>query len=113
MQGTTATKIKAIIDQGAIEYDRERKIFLCKPIMQKNGKPYNHTTHELKSHAQFGFSCSCQAWQMRLEKHQEDPINQSAPGCSHVAALYEYLKRQHNTRRESNIGQAMLTMFSE
>jgi len=111
--GSTASKIAAILAQGCIEYSKEQKVFLCKPIMQQNGKPYNVTTHEIQNHKAFGFSCSCQAWQGRLKRHMEDPIKNRAPFCSHVAAVWEYLKRQHIVRRENNVAQAMITMFVE
>lgn len=111
--GKTDDKIRRILTQGCIEYDKENKVFLCKPIMQNNGKPYNSTTYMIERHKAFGFSCDCQGWQSKFRKHEADPINMPSPYCSHVAALYEYLARQHKDRREMRIGQAMLTMFND
>lgn len=111
MQGSTAGKIKAILAQHAIEYDRENKEFICKPILQADGKPYNSTTYRLKSHKAFGFSCSCQGWTTKFNKHMADPINAAAPGCSHVAALYEFLKRQHQYVVAEKVYGGMQTIF--
>jgi len=109
--GSTENKIKAILAQGCIEWDSEKKCFICKPIMQKNGKPYNKTTHIIKNHKAFGFSCSCQWWQMKLKKHESDPINNPAPGCSHICALYEFLKRRNMNIRQEKIYGGMQTTF--
>jgi len=98
--GSTEGKIKAILEQGCIEYNKEQKVFLCKPIMQRNGKPYNFTTYTMQSNKAFGFSCDCQAWTMRYRKHMEDPVKIPLPHCSHVAALWEYIKRGHIIKRE-------------
>ncbi|VVB58112.1 Uncharacterised protein [Candidatus Anstonella stagnisolia] len=111
--GSTEGKIKAILAQGCIEYDKERKVFLCKPIMQPNGKPYNKTQYEMQRHKILGWSCSCQGWQSKHKKHLEDPIKYPSVGCSHVAALWEHIKRQHIVKRENNVTQALMTMFME
>lgn len=129
MQGTVGAKIKAILDQGCIEYaheyidtDEEHNsnrwaiytcVYICKPIKQLNGKPYNKSTYVLQNHRQFGKSCSCCGWRTMLKRHESDPLNEEAPRCAHVAALYEFLKRQHKERREENMRQAMLIMFME
>lgn len=108
--GSTEAKIRAILDQGAIEYDKENRQFICKPILQRNGTPYNKTTYTIQNHKAFGFACSCQGWVMKLKKHESDPINSKAPSCSHVAALYEYLKRRNmNIRQEKVYGGIQMT----
>jgi hypothetical protein len=107
LQGSTGSKIRAIIRQGAIEYDKANKRFICKPIDNPDGTPYNSTTYAMKNHSQFGFECDCQGWQTKFKKHNADPINAPSPICSHVAALYEYLKRKNASRRESRIESAM------
>lgn len=113
LQGSTGAKIKAILAQNAIEYVREEgnNHFICKPIKAPNGEAYNSTTYILKSHKAFGFSCSCQGWQSKLRKHMADPINMPAPGCSHVAALYEHLKRQHLSVVREKVYGGVQTIF--
>lgn len=111
LQGSTAAKISAILAQDAIEYSRERKAWICKPILQGDGRPYNSTTYEMKGHKTFSWSCSCQGWVMKLRKHEADPLHQPAPSCSHVAALWEVLKRRNMALRETRVRQAMLAVF--
>ena len=111
VKGRTADKIKAILEQKAIEYNKEEKCFLCKPILNRDGTPYNSTTHIMKSNKAFGFSCSCQGWTSKYKKHMSDPINSPSPGCSHVASLYEFLKRGHMYERQTRIRNAMEAIF--
>jgi hypothetical protein len=111
LQGTTRNKIVAIIAQDAIEYDKENKCYICKPIKQRDGKPYNSTTYRMPSHKAFGFQCDCQGWQSKFKKHMADPINNGAPGCSHVAALYEFLKRRNMSIRTEKVAVGMQMTF--
>jgi hypothetical protein len=107
-EGSVKNKIRAILEQNAIEYDKNAKLFYCKPIMQKDGKPYNSTTYELKKDKEL-FTCNCQGFKTSLRDSKTDPGK--TPHCAHVAALYEYLKRGHIARREEKVSQAMLTLF--
>ena len=111
VKGRTADKIKAILAQNAIEYNKDEKCFLCKPILNRDGTPYNFTTHAMKSNKAFGFSCSCQGWTSKYKKHMADPINMPSPGCSHVNALYEHLKRQHLHIRQEKMEGGMQMIF--
>jgi hypothetical protein len=113
LQGTVREKIAEIIAQNAIIYDQPSKSFLCRPIMRKNGKPYNKTMHCMKSHKTFSWSCSCQGWTMKLARHEADPVNQPAPVCSHVAALWEFLKRRNMSIREGKVCGGMQMTFRE
>ena len=110
-EASVRAKIRAILEQNAIEYDKEQKVFLCKPILQKDGTPYNHTTYTLKAHKEFEWTCSCQGFQTKLKEYGKDMENQPRPHCAHVAALWEYIKRGHLARREEKVGQAMLSLF--
>lgn len=103
--GSTDDKIRAILEQGCLEYipasDEERGHYLCHPIMQKNGKPYNKTTYKLKpgdKEAGGHTSCSCQGFQVRLKAWNTDPTA-PRPNCSHVAALHELWKKTHHVRQ--------------
>lgn len=93
LQGSVGDKIEAIIAQGALAYDQQEKCFYCRPIRQLNGKPYNSTTYEIHRHPAYAWSCNCQGWRTKLRKHLQDP-NAPAPGCSHIAALYESFARK-------------------
>ena len=78
-EGSVKAKIRAILEQNAIEYDKDQKAFFCKPILQPSGKPYNSTTYELRAHREYGFSCSCQAWTTRNKAHEKDLENTPVP----------------------------------
>ena len=95
MLGSTKRKIQAILLQKAIEYVRAEgnNHYICKPINNPDGSPYNSTTYEMRSHKIWGWTCNCQAFTMRMKKHMGDPINIQAPSCSHTAAMWEYIKR--------------------
>lgn len=111
--GKTDGKIKAILAQGCIEYVREieNNHFVCKPIMNPDGSPYNKHTYILKASKQFGFTCNCQGWQTKYKKHMTDPVHAHSPNCSHVASLFEFLKRQHLDIRQEKIYGGMQTTF--
>lgn len=67
-------KARKFIEHNCIEWDRENKVWLCKPI-----KTYNKTTYHIKKTKE-GFDCSCQFYV------------QTGKICSHQLALYLYLK---------------------
>lgn len=93
LQGTVGDKIEAIVQQKCIAYDHNAKIFYVKPIMQKNGKPYNSTTYEIGKHVdpEVKFSCNCQGFRMKEKKWMEGGAR---PSCSHIAALFECFARK-------------------
>ena len=111
--GKTDGKIKAILAQNCLEYVREEgnNHYACKPIKNPDGSPYNKHTYELKASKQFGFTCNCQGWQTKYKKHMADPVNSHSPNCSHVAALFEFLKRQHLHIRAEKIYGGFQTVF--
>jgi hypothetical protein len=111
--GKTDAKIRAILAQGCIEYVREEgnNHFICKPIMNQDGTPYNKTTYEIKSHKVWGWTCTCQGFQSKMKKHMEDPINNSAPSCSHTIAMWEFIKRWNINRKQEKIYGGMQMTF--
>lgn len=105
LEGSVGAKIDRLVN-GHIRYNKKTKCFEILPI-----EGYNSTTHLVKNHKAFGFSCSCQAWQGRLKKHEGKPTEEPAPSCSHVAAVYEHLARMNQERRQLKIIDAMENMF--
>jgi len=79
-------KARKFIENNCIEYDKEKKCYLCKPI-----KGYNSTTYHLIN-KNGEFECSCQFHQKTKRM------------CSHILALYLQLKIWNwNKRAEKNI----------
>ncbi len=83
--GAIRTKARKFVELGLIDYDREKKCYLCKPI-----KGYNKTTYHIfwdktklkyKESGEHGeFVCSCQYNQKTFKM------------CSHILSLYMQLK---------------------
>lgn len=81
-------KAHKLLELGCIEYDKERRLFVCKPI-----PGYNSTTYELVSlssaeqvklgDSSVSHSCSCQGY-VTKQKRGETPF------CSHLLALHYY-----------------------
>jgi len=78
--GAIRTKARKFVELGLIDYDKEKKCYICKPI-----SGYNKTTYHLiwdKSRLKYNgkgygeFECSCQYNQKTLKI------------CSHILALY-------------------------
>lgn len=76
------TKARKFVELGLIDYDKEKKCYICKPI------GYNKTTYhqiwdknrlKYKGDGYGEFECSCQ-------------YNQTNRMCSHILALYMQLK---------------------
>jgi hypothetical protein len=105
LKGTQQDKIAKYLELDKIEYSKELKAFIVHPI------PGTNTDHEVKNHKQFGFSCTCQGWNMKLKKHETNPTTEPSPSCSHVGAIYEYLKRSNIQRRQTQLTDAMGWMF--
>ena len=88
------TKARIFIKKELIEYDKEKKCYICKPI-----KGYNKTTYNLiwdKTKPKYNgegygdFECSCQ-------------FNQTTKKiCSHILALYMMLKIWNWNKRNAN-----------
>jgi hypothetical protein len=85
-------KAKKFLKNKCIEYSKEKKCYLCKPL-----KGYNTSTYELKSLPNQEFECNCQFYQ-RVVKKQE------IPGliCSHILALKLMLKIWNWERRRKS-----------
>lgn len=94
--GAIRTKARKFVELGLIEYDKEDKCYLCKPIIG-----YNKTTYRLfwdKAHLKYKgdgygeFECSCQYNQTTFKM------------CSHCLALYMQLKIWNwNRRRDKEL----------
>jgi len=85
-------KAKKFLKNECIEYDKEKKQYICKPI-----KGYNKTTYKLPFKGG-KFHCSCQYFQTKLLKGEE-------PYCSHQTALYMFLKMENWNRRSLKTGE--------
>ena len=88
-----AAKALKFVKNNCIEYDKEKKCYLCKPI-----KGYNSTTYEMRNQYDLPhkFNCTCQF-------HNKVVIKQKELCCSHVAALRMYLKIVNSEKRQSKI----------
>lgn len=76
-------KARKFIEHECLQWDPDRKCFICLPI-----PGYNSTTYSL-FHTKDSFQCDCQAF---VKKYKE-----SGHGfCSHVLALLIFLKRKEN-----------------
>lgn len=76
------SKAKRFLMEECIEYDKEKKCYLCKPI-----KGYNKTTYEMYPKAG-QFNCSCQFHNNVVMRRLDIP----GLVCSHVLALKLFLK---------------------
>jgi hypothetical protein len=106
LEGSTGEKIRRLVEEQRIEYSSEDKCFYIHPI-----EGYNTRTYTVKADKEFGHRCNCQGFVTRERKFREAPETQKPPGCSHVAAVYEYFSRMHRARRDEKVKQAVLTMF--
>ena len=81
-------KAKKFLEHSCIEYDKEEKGFVCKPI-----EGYNKTTYILKRNKEVegGFACNCQHFVMK-EKRGEDPR------CSHILALHYWFDQRNKAK---------------
>lgn len=80
-------KAKKFLENDCIEYCKEEKLYLCKPI-----RGYNKTIHKMKP-IKGGFECSCQEYQTYQRT------------CSHILALYLFLKIENwNKKKDLNVG---------
>jgi hypothetical protein len=87
-------KIDKFLEHGCIQYDRENKRYECRPL-----KGYNTRTYILERCKKFGFECSCQGFQSKLKKYNQNPFQNPEPSCSHVGALYEHFARKNRKRK--------------
>lgn len=84
---TIMSKAKKWLKNNCIRYDHELKCFFCDPI---NG--YNKSIYTIKN-SKNGFTCSCQFFQRVCV--DEKNINEGVYLCSHILALYLWLKLKH------------------
>jgi len=86
------TKAKKFLENDCIEYDKEKKCYLCKPIPE-----YNKTTYEIKWNKELKeFECNCQ-------------YNQKTKRiCSHILALYLQLKIWHSEKKNEEDNKSIL-----
>jgi len=75
-------KALRFVENECIDYDREKKCFICNPI-----PGYNSTKYEIKNNYKFssGFECNCQF-------HQKVVVDRPELMCSHCLALLLQLK---------------------
>ena len=81
LKNTQRAKIKKLIENKCIRYVGNNT-YICLPI-----KGYNKTTYIIRRSDIYecGFECNCQGFQTKVKKG-EYPI------CSHIGAVYEYIK---------------------
>jgi len=72
-------KAKIFLREGCIDYDKEKKCYICKPL-----KGYNKSTYEMRP-VNNTFDCTCQFHNKVVKKNPELM-------CSHVLALHLQLK---------------------
>ncbi len=80
-------KIKKLLEHNCIQYNKTLGHFVCKPIPK-----YNITTYNLKKEGD-KFTCNCQGYNKKVKLYGEGY-------CSHIAALYEYLKIKEESKLE-------------
>jgi hypothetical protein len=95
---------RQFIKFNCIEYDREHRLYKCKPI-----PGYNSTTYFLvpNKNAEGGYECNCQHFQTQKKKNQ-------FPLCSHILALHynwDATNRLHGVGRHES--QALLQVKME
>jgi hypothetical protein len=85
-------KARKLFELDCVEYNSLTKSFICKPIAG-----YNHTTYTiLRSKFSDRFECDCQGFQTKLKRDGwEEAI------CSHVAAVFLYLRAMHDRKEAS------------
>ena len=84
LKGTVKNKAKKFVELGLIQYDKDLKCFFCNPI-----PGYNKSRYKIEKKGEF--ECSCQ-------------YNVSTGHmCSHILALYFYLKiKSHGNLQRNN-----------
>lgn len=75
------TKAKAFIDQNCISWNKYTKEFECLPLKG------NHTKHRMVKQPDGSFDCTCQFYNKTVKNSGQPNLL-----CSHVLALYLYLK---------------------
>jgi len=90
--GAIQTKARKFVELGLIDYDKEKKCYLCKSIPNYNSTTYHifwdKTKPKYNGLGNGEFSCSCQYNQRSLKM------------CSHILALYLQLKIWNWQKRE-------------
>jgi len=89
-------KARKFIKNNCIEYNREEKAYLCKPI-----EGYNKTTYKIKW-INGRFECDCQFFQRVIKKQNIPDLI-----CSHILALKLMLKIwNYNKRKDKELPEA-------
>ena len=86
VKGTLRSKAQKFLDLGLVEWDRAAKNFYVHFI-----PGYNTRTYEIVRRAA-GFECNCQGCQTKIKKGLYDPDVDSFAACSHILAVYLWLK---------------------
>jgi hypothetical protein len=89
---TIMSKAKNFLKNNCIRYDHELKCFFCDPI---NG--YNKSIYTIRS-VKGNFTCSCQFFNRVCEDKKD--VNEGVYICSHILALYLWLKMKHWNEKE-------------
>jgi len=105
---TQQHKIRKFIEQDCVQYV---------PVSEGGGywivhhiPGYNSTDYEVRQNRQFEFECNCQGWVTKHRMYQREPNGNNSPSCSHVGAVFEWLKR-HNIERKRETVMIKLTEF--
>lgn len=72
LRHTQQHKVMKFVEYGCVEYDRENRVFLCKPI-----EGYNSTTYEIRNSKEFEWECNCQGFQSAKRRYEKTRM----PGC--------------------------------
>lgn len=92
--GNVRDKAKRIVSMNLIEWSSNDKCFYCNPI-----PGYNHTRYKIEKIGK-GFECDCQACHNKIKNHLYNPITDTTAACSHILAVYFYLKIKNWTGRQ-------------
>lgn len=75
----------------SIRYDDYERVYHCDPIQGYNSNSY--IIKKEKGHK--GFTCDCQNCTTKIKKGEYDPKVEDLAVCSHILALYFYLKMKN------------------
>ncbi len=95
VKGSSLNKAQKFLELGLVEWDSVTKMFNVLPI-----KGYNTRTYDIEKKAT-GFECNCQCCQTKIKKGEYDPDTSDIAACSHILAVYLWLKiKNFNQRQE-------------
>lgn len=96
VKGTVKNKARKFVELDLIEYLECDKVFLVHPI-----KGYNTRTYTIQKQ-KVGFECNCQACQTRIKMGSYLPALEEQAACSHILAVYFWLKIKHWRKKHGN-----------